>query len=365
MKLVQNTIGEVICMKNINIEDVKPLRNDPTKSQILIAVNFLEDAQKMRMAMGNRICASFRLEMNDAGDTSKDTKEEVDPEKEADAEEKKKVKIVKELVSEYKRVTDVYVSIFKGRGKIDKAIQQVPDNKYIKNAYDYMLIDGYNKLLETEDIAKDLVDKSVKEHPMWELFFKDIKGCGAVTAGRLIAKLDPHKARHASDFWAYCGIATRIAEDGSYVPMTKYNTIEVEYIDKNGNVAKKKSLGYNPKVQSILLGILVPSIIKVGKGSKYWKCYYDVKNRYQNRADLKEASKAHIHKMALRYVAKQILREMWVVWREYEGYQITAPYECEYLGYAPHEMNEYHLRRAIATGQFTEEQASNLRQYED
>ena len=85
-------------MKNINIEDVKPLRNDPTKSQILIAVNFLEDAQKMRMAMGNRICASFRLEMNDAGDTSKDTKEEVDPEKEADAEEKKKVKIVKELV---------------------------------------------------------------------------------------------------------------------------------------------------------------------------------------------------------------------------------------------------------------------------
>lgn len=193
---------------------------------------------------------------------------------------------MKELMTEFNRIIDVYVDIFKSRGKIDKVIKEVSDIKYIKNSYDYALLEGYNKMLETEELAKNLVDKAVNSHPMWDRFFKDVKGCGTATAGRLLAKLDPAKARYVANFWSYCGIDTRINEDGSVVAMSKKSTIEVEYVDKNGNVATKKLIRYDPQLQSVLLGILVPSIIKSGRGSKYWECYYNVKNHYTNRADL-------------------------------------------------------------------------------
>lgn len=131
----------------------------------------MEDAQKIRMAMGNHICASFRLEMG----TAEDEKEaENDPEKVAEEDEKKKLKIMKELMTEFNRITDVYVDIFKSRGKIDKVIKEVSDIKYIKNSYDYALLEGYNKMLETEELAKNFVDNAVKN------VLKQDKQCGNI-----------------------------------------------------------------------------------------------------------------------------------------------------------------------------------------
>lgn len=62
-------------------------------------------------------------------------------------------------------------------------------------------------------------------------------------------------------------------------------------------------------------------------GSTYRKVYDDYKNRYQNRAAIRQAIKA-------------FLRDLWVEWRTYEGYTIPESYAEAHLGMAPHGYNE-------------------------
>ena len=61
------------------------------------------------------------------------------------------------------------------------------------------------------------LDTYVKAHPMWDNFFKDIKGCGTLMSAVCIAYLDPFKARHVSSFYRYAGLDT------------------VQSVDKQGN----------------------------------------------------------------------------------------------------------------------------------
>ena len=65
-----------------------------------------------------------------------------------------------------------------------------------------------------------------------------------------------------------------------------------------------------------------------------------------NRADLKDAPPIKVHRMAIRQMVKHLLIVLWVAWRQYEGYELSAPYEVEYLGRASHEFNEAHCRAA-------------------
>lgn len=308
-----------------NTNENATIMQDTTKYKIRSAVDALKDAQNLRIATGNRICASFKRGLSD--------------DKEVD-------KVTKALVGEFQRVADVYAEKFKSKGKIDKAIQATDGLTLIKDRFDYQLVESYASLLETEKLCKENVEFIVKQHPMWAEFFKDVKGCGPLIAAMCIAYLDVHKARHVSSFWSYAGIGTRLNEEGERVAMTPRALVDQTYINKDGQEATKKSLGYNPTLQSYLLGVFVPSVLKTAKGSHYNTCYYDYKNRYRNREDLAEASDLRIHRMATRQVAKAMLRDLWVAWRSYEGYELSRPYEVEYLGRAPHMYNEAHTRKA-------------------
>lgn len=309
-------------------EVVEPVRVDEIRLQIQNAVYYFDDVQKVRIATGNRICSIYRQGL-DAEDA-----------------EKAKEDFLKQLHSEYLRITDYYADKMKSKGRLTTALGKVEGLKWIKSKNDLDLIDNYETLCEAEEKASKAMTYAVHQHPMWNLFFKNAKGCGPSIAGKLIAGLDVHKARHVSSFWSYCGVGTRVNENGERVAMTKRNTTTCTYIDKNGNEKTRRSLGYSPELQSLVTSVFVTSVLKVGKGSVYWECYYDYKNRYSNRSDLKGASKLRIHRMACRQVAKALLRDLWVAWRSYEGYTLSQPYEVEYLGYAPHKYNEAHSRRA-------------------
>jgi hypothetical protein len=302
-------------------------KTDPAKRRVRVAVDTFKDLQAVRMQIGNRICAAFRDETEVNSDSEED--------------DKVKAKMSKELVSEYQRITDYYADIMLNHGRIDRAIKGVDGLQYIRNDQDYTMVKAYYMSLQNEAAARESMEKEVKKHPMWDGFFKDVKGCGPSIAGQLIAYLDVHEARHVSSFWSYCGVGTR-NKDGERVAMSKKALVDVEYVDKNGEVKTKKSVGYNPACQSVLLSVFVDSVIKTAKGSKYNECYYDYKNRYANMEKYKDASKMHIHRMAARQTAKALLRDLWVAWRSYEGYELSRPYEVEYLGKAPHKYNEAH-----------------------
>lgn len=312
------------------VENTSEVTFDRTRFQIQNAVYFFDDIQKVRIAMGNRVCATYRAGMNLKSGKEMDDKE--------------KDKLMSKVLGEYQRITDYYAETMKSKGRMYTAIERLSDLEFIKSRYDLELIDSYNKVLEEEEAAKKMVANAVKQHPMWDMFFADVKGCGPSIAGKLIAGLDVHKARHVSSFWSYCGVGTRLDENGKRVAMTKKTLVDRTYLDKDGKEQTCKSLGYSPELQSLVCSVFVTSILKTAKNSKYWQCYYEYKNRYENRKDLEGASKLRIHRMASRQVAKALLRDLWVTWRTHEGYEISQPYEVEYLDRAPHKYNEYHVR---------------------
>ena len=92
---------------------------DIQKNRIRNIVGGIYDIQKLRIATGNRIVASLRPGLvDDVKEGEEDTK------------------YLPAILSEYRRITDYFVSEFEGRGSIEKAI--TPNNpEYIKSRLDY------------------------------------------------------------------------------------------------------------------------------------------------------------------------------------------------------------------------------------
>lgn len=395
---------------------------DIQKEKIRNLVSSVYDIQKLRIATGNRIVQSFNIQMGQEPQTKQEDMDE------------NTVKLIETLRSEYKRIADAYVDkqysevLTSGDSKdkrknsynakksgktaiakteiskeklpagvdkvelkvvslaknasIDTVIKSMTTNEnaginVIKTKLDYELIGTYVDLLETEERMLKVLSKEVEKHPMWDGFFKDVKGCGALMAAMCIAYFDIHRARHVSSFWKYAGLDTVdvVKEDGSIINEGRAarhaKFTEIEYVDKNGETKTKHGLGYNPVLKTKLVGVLGSCLLKAGlrtvkdeKGkpildangnkqqtasSKYVECYLDYLHRLNNRSDSEELTAAHKYAMANRYMIKQFIRDLWVTWRSYEGYEVSKPYEVDKLGYKPHKYNEYHDRIADKT----------------
>ena len=392
---------------------------DIQKEKIRNLVSSVYDIQKLRIATGNRIVQSFNIQMGQEPQTRQEDMDE------------NTVKLIEALRTEYKRITDAYVNkhysevLTSGNSKdkrknsyntkksgktaiskssmdeeklpdgvdkieykvitltknasIDTVIKSMTTNdnagiNMIKTKLDYELIGTYVDLLETEERTLKILSKEVEKHPMWNEFFKDVKGCGALMAAICIAYFDIHRARHVSSFWKYAGLDTVdvVKEDGTIVNEGRAakhaKFTEIEYVDKNGELKTKHGLGYNPILKTKLVGVLGGCILKSGlrtvkdengkpvldadgnkqqtASSKYVQCYLDYLHRLNNRVNSKELTAAHKHSMANRYMIKMFIRDLWVTWRAYEGYEVSKPYEVDKLGYKPHKYNEYHDRVA-------------------
>lgn len=287
---------------------------DIQKNRIRNLVNGVYDIQKLRISTGNRIVASLRPETDTAN-------------------EDEATSMVKLITDEYTRITDLYVSAFSGRGSIEKSIAKLdPAPDLIKSRIDYELVQQYLRLVEAEDAMVKIVEREVKTHPMWDAFFKDVKGCGPLMSAVCIAYFDPHKARHASSFWRYAGLDVQPTESGEMRGVGRWYTEMRPYTDKDGDTKERKSLTYNPFLKTKLVGVLGSAFLRA-RDSYYGKVYYDYKNRMEQREDLSPIVR---HRRATRYAVKMFLRDMWVVWRELEGLEVTEPYEVAKLGHKPH-----------------------------
>ena len=402
------------------------MKENEVQLQIRCLVSTLYDLQKIRIDIGNRVVQSFYIQMGMKPGQKKETADE------------ETMAMIQKLKKEYDTVTDLMVE---NKFTIKKQLSKLPSNvslNYIKNELDYKMIEQYVNILRNEEDTTKIIKKYVHMHPMWDRFFKDVKGCGEVMAANCIAYLDIHKARHVSSFWKFCGIdaVAELDEEGNpiYVSadggdakyrqkfifedeygdvytgkvtstgefneygeviysgakgenlksilMTKlvdgeevflYENIETgeeysgnviqlrhgrhkgdtemrEYIDKDGKKQLKRSITYNPAIKTALLGVLSSCIIKVGQRfgyNKYEEVYRDSRARLNNSPKHADKSDGHKHKMSVRYMIKEFLRDLWVEWRSYEGYELSEPYEVAYLGRKPHKYNEAHEKRVL------------------
>ena len=374
------------------------------KEKIRALVAGIYDIQKLRISAGNRIAQSFNIQMGQAPSTSQD---------EMDKEAKK---LIDKLQEEYRLITDAYIDkqytrdkkgriVSAGRTSItredkngetvtvvkikpnesvEKIIQRMNAEKdggivNIKSKMDYELICSYMELCSSEERQTKVLEKEVQQHPLWDMFFKDVKGCGPLMSAVCIAYFDVDKARHVSSFWKYAGLDTftymtsdgKLVTEGRSKKHAKFT--KCTYIDREtGEEKEKYGLGYNPVLKTKLCGVLADCMIKLGlevekdprtkepildangekirtAKSKYVQAYLDYLCRINQRPDTKDYTAAHKHNMAKRYMIKQFVRDLWVVWRGAAGYEVSEPYEVAKLGNKPHKYNEAQCKAAAET----------------
>lgn len=210
--------------ENVKAEEITGASKDSIKAQIRCLIANVYDLQKLRISAGNRLVQSFYLQLGVAPSTSPD---------DVDKDSKKLIDLLK---WEYTRISDAVVEKNK---TVKSAIKMLNSSKneedclkYIRNDQDYKLIESYTYLLKAEDESVKSLDAYVKKHPLWDGFFKNIKGCGTLMSAVCIAYLDPYVAKYPSSFIRYCGLDTVQDEDENG------NKLYLEKID--GVVTNKK-----------------------------------------------------------------------------------------------------------------------------
>lgn len=295
-----------------------------SKEYIRNIINSIYDLQNLRISTGNRIMANMRMKLT--GEAS------------ACAEELDETMgySIKDLCKDYKRISDYMVE---NNVNLKKYFKQ--EHGLITDEMEYTLVDSYINMVNVEEKLTKQLAKELKKYPIYNEFMCDVKGCGTLMSGVIIAYLDPYEARHVSSFWRYVGVdVTFVERDGELVgegtgaKHAKYN--QIEYIDKNGEVQTKNGLSYNPFVKAKMCGVLATSFLMAGGKDKYAQTYRNVKMRYQNMPAHADKTPKHIDNMARRYMVKEFLRDLWVCWRKLEGLEVSEPYEVAVLGHKPH-----------------------------
>jgi hypothetical protein len=216
------------------------------------------------------------------------------------------------LKKEYKLITNGMV----------KLTRKFKPGDIITDFTELLLIHQYEAMVDAEKkLFKDL-DQSIKGVRIWEEYLKKVKGVGPAMAGVIIAKIDISKAKYVSSLWRYSGLD--VGEDNKGRSRRKEHLREYEYTDKHGEIKNKMGITFDPMLKTKLIGVLGPSFLKQQGG--YADIYYSYKHRLENRADLKEYTKGHIHNMAIRYMVKIFLADLFVAWKEIEGLTVPAPY---------------------------------------
>ena len=121
-----------------------------------------------------------------------------------------------------------------------------------------------------------------------------------------------------------------MAGDGRRRGRFKEHLVDREYTDKDGKQQLKKGITFNPFLKTKLVGVLGGCLMKT-KG-EYKGVYDGYKHRLENHPKHAEKSKGHRHNMAVRYMIKIFVQDLWLKWREVAGLPITAPYSEAKLG---------------------------------
>lgn len=163
---------------------------------------------------------------------------------------------------------------------------------------------------------------------------------------------------------------------------SSYSLVTRQYTDKSGNTTIRRSLSHSRFCKTKLTGVLGGSLLKastvyvngrsmggarrlelaeslgmetadllpedrngavieflkergyqiVCKSSKYATCYHDYKRRLKSDPKHRNKTPSHQHAMAVRYMVKQLLADLYTHWRTLEGLPVSTSYAEGKLG---------------------------------
>lgn len=281
---------------------------------IRISVRSLYDMQKLRIQQGNRIAASFRTKLGLASSEAEEANQDAE-------------KLLKQLRDEYRRITD-------GVARITKTFKS--DSTIITSMSELRLLESYERQLEAEAIHEKAIMAELENERIWTEYLKDVRGVGPLMAGVILSEYDINKAAMVSQMWSYAGLDVVLSEDengniiGEARSKKKHHLVKKTYTNRDGEIVETVGISFNPFLRTKLLGVLAPVFLKLG--GKYKTIYDGHKNRLQNTPRHADKPKLHIHNMAMRYMIKIFVQDLYVAWRTIEGLPVRAPYAEEKLG---------------------------------
>lgn len=284
---------------------------DEKRAELRNLVRGYYDVQKIRIQIGNRIVANFYAKL---GKKPSEKKDSIDNDaKQLLVQLMKEAKLITNAITDNSHKLEAYMKKHEG---------------IISSSVEFEFVSSYVELLKIESKLIRSINKMLKGFLVWEYFLRDVPGCGPLMAAVIISELDPRKARYVSSFWKYAGLD--VAPDGKGRSRKKEHLTDVEYVDRDGNLATKKSITFNPFLKTKLLGVLGPSFIKCK--SPYSDTFYDYRHRLENHPIYKDTTKIHRYNMAVRYMIKMFLGDLWCEWRELEGLPTKPSYAEAKLG---------------------------------
>ena len=269
------------------------------------------DIQKNRIQTGNRLVGNFKAKLGQAPSQKEDT---ID----ADGQQ-----ILANLRRSHKLLTEGVATFprqatFKG-------------DEVISSYTELCLVANYLELEEQEKTHFRRLGNILKDYPIYNNFLAGVVGVGPAMAGVVISEIDITKAEYPSSVHKYAGLD--VAGDGQGRSRKKEHLEESQYTDKNGELQTKKGITFNPFLKTKLVGVLGSSFVKQSPDKcKYRKVYDDYKHRIENMEAHKEKSKGHRHNMAVRYMIKIFLIDLYNEWRSLEGLPVAPTYSEAKLG---------------------------------
>jgi hypothetical protein len=319
--------------------------------------------QKLRIQQGNRIVAAFKFKLGIMPGQS---------EKEADAYADN---LLTYLRTDSKRITD-------GVKRLTTKVK-FEGEQLITSYSELLMINAYEKMLESEAMHEKAIQEMLNHEPIWTEYLKDIRGVGPLMAGVILSEIDFEKCESISALWKYCGVDVNVwfeikncfrldAPDRLYQRHPKgYTTkgfditgidknwfslydmegniiadyglpdptspgfgegrckkathlVKKSYVNADGEIKDTVGITYNPFLKTKLVGVLGSVFIKLG--GKYREVYDVEKLRLQNHPKHVEKSKGHIHNMAVRFMIKEFLADLWTAGRTINGLPLKPSY---------------------------------------
>jgi len=267
------------------------------------------DFQQIRIQIGLRIVANFKAQLGQ------------EPGEKEDTMEIQAQNILSEIRKSYKKLTD-------GLKNFPVAATFEGDN-IISDFTVLCLASQYISIEEQEKKHFARLKYPLSEHKIWTEYLEKVKGVGPAMAGIIISEIDISKSKYPSSLWKYAGLD--VAEDGKGRSRKKEHLVEIEYIDKDGEIKTKKGITFNPFLKTKLLGVLGASFLRAGE-NKYSDIYKNYKHRLEHHKIYKDVSKGHRHNMAIRYMIKMFLVNLHMKWRGFENHPVSVPYSEGKLG---------------------------------
>jgi|TARA_R110000765_G_scaffold176834_1_gene282081 hypothetical protein len=269
------------------------------------------DIQKNRIQTGNRLVGNFKAKLGQA------------PSEKEDTIDKEGQQVLLNLRRSHKLLTEGVASFprqatFKG-------------DEVISDYTELCLVDNYLELEAQEKNHFKRLGHILKDYPIYTEFLDGVKGIGPAMAGVIISEVDITKAEYPSSLHKYAGLD--VASDGQGRSRRKEHLEDSEYKDKEGKVQVKKGITFNPFLKTKLTGVLGASFLKQSPDKcVYRKIYDDYKHRLEHMDAHKEKSKGHRHNMAIRYMIKMFLIDLYNEWRPLEGLPVAPTYTEAKLG---------------------------------